>query len=693
MMRCLFFVSLFAGVTASSSSEAMSVGANPIRKVVTLMQNMQKEIEAEGAKEKELFEKFMCYCSGGQGALQKGIADAKAQVTENSAKVKSETAEKTQIAQELIDHKKDREGAKADIEESTMLRNKENAEYTAIKADSETNLAAMGKAIPALEKGMAGAALLQMPGGSVLRNIIDSYPKMDPMDRRNAQAFFQQGSDAEESTMGAGEIVGILKAMKDEMEADLKDAIAEEEKSVAGFNELKSSKETEIEMATEAVESKMARAGELAVSVVQTQDALDDAQQEVVDTEKFASTLVKECATKEAEMAERSKMRSMEVSAISEAIGILNDDDALDVFKKAVPSALVQNGGMGFLQRTNTKAGRAHKAVTILAFSAAKSQSVQMKMILYTLRSKLKLKSKGGFDEVIKMVDDMVVLLGKQQAEDEKQKSYCEGEFETAADEETATKTKLGQVDASLAEAIDSITQLAEEISALGVSINALDESTAQATEQRKEEHAQYVEQMQMNEAALGLVEKAKNRMQKFYNPALYKAPPKAASMLFQAPAFVQLRMKSDVAPPPAPEMPSGDVKKSGKSAGVIGMMDEIIRDLENDLKDMEYEEKTATKDYGELMADSQETRAGDSKALTGKQTSKAEVENKLMADKELRASTATDLKQVQAVIQELHAACDFIMQNFDLRKEARTNEIEGLKNAKAVLSGASFGF
>merc|ERR550514_692155 len=100
---------------------------------------------------------------------------------------------------------------------------------------------------------------------------------------------------------------------------------------------------------------------------------------------------------------------------------------------------------------------------------------------------------------------------------------------------------------------------------------------------------------------------------------------------------------------------------------------------------------KTAQKDYAELMADSQATRAGDSKALVGKQSTKAEKETELMTAKEIRSATSTDLKQVQTVIQDLHAACDFIMQNFNLRKEARTNEIEGLKNAKAVLSGASF--
>jgi len=303
------------------------------------------------------------------------------------------------------------------------------------------------------------------------------------------------------------------------------------------------------------------------------------------------------------------------------------------------------------------------------------------------------MKSAGGFDEVKKMIDDMVVLLGKQQKDDDTQKAYCEDEFEKSADEEAASKTKLAQTDAKLSELTDTIGTLMEEISALGASIAALDKSVADATEQRKEEHSAYVESMQMNEAAAGLVDKAKNRMQKFYNPTLYKAPPKTERSMEQktidAGTFVQVH--SNVAPPPAPEMPSGPVQKNAKSAGVIGMMDTIIRDLQNDMKDSEYEEKTAQKDYAGLMADSQATRAGDSKSLTGKTTTKAEVENELMTTKEVRSATATDLKQVQTVIQELHAACDFIMQNADLRKEARTNEIEGLKNAKAVLSGASF--
>merc|ERR550537_1599176 len=131
------------------------------------------------------------------------------------------------------------------------------------------------------------------------------------MDRQSATAFLEENSDYAPQS---GQIVGILKAMKDDMEAELKEAVEDEAKSVAGFGDLKASKEKEIEMATEAIETKMARAGELAVSVVQSKDALEDEKDEMADTQKFLGTLESECGTKEKEWAERSATRSQEVA-------------------------------------------------------------------------------------------------------------------------------------------------------------------------------------------------------------------------------------------------------------------------------------------------------------------------------------------------------------------------------------------
>jgi len=495
--------------------------------------------------------------------------------------------------------------------------------------------------------------------------------------------------------------LGIMKQMKESMEANLAEAEADEAKAAAGFSDLEASKKKEIEVATEAIESKTVRSGELAVSVVQTKDALEDTIQEVADNEKFVSQLDEQCAAKQKEWAVRQKARADEVQAISEAIGILNDDDALDVFKKAAPDAAA------FLQRSSprTRASKAKNAQAILASLAARKgvNSQELHLILYSMSSKLRLAAKGKvqkFDEIKKMIDDMVALLGKEQKDDDKQKSFCQDEFDRTADEEAAAKEKVAAITATIEEDTDALAQLTEEIATIQQEIKDIDKAVAQATEQRKEEHEESTNAAQMSQAALALVDKAKNRLKKFYQPSLLETKADSEEPqeggLFSS-SFVQIRshsrakdfMDSLGSQPEAPETFSGEVKKNEKSAGVIGMMDQIIRDLEMDMKDAEYEEKTAQDDYAKLMGESQATRQQDVKSIADKEAAKADLEAKLVTDKETATSHATELSNVQTAISDLHGTCDFIIQNYDLRKEARGNEIDALKNAKAMLSGA----
>merc|ERR1719454_1495817 len=155
-----------------------------------------------------------------------------------------------------------------------------------------------------------------------------------------------------------------MKQLKDEMEATLAETKDEEEKAVATFASLKSSKESEIETAKEAIETKTLRSGELSVTIVETQDALEDQQVELADSEKFLNNLDEQCATKQKEWDERQKVRAQEVAAVSEAIEILNDDDALDTFKKAIPAPeFVQ---VSLLQRSSRNNSPLNRATSIM---------------------------------------------------------------------------------------------------------------------------------------------------------------------------------------------------------------------------------------------------------------------------------------------------------------------------------------
>merc|ERR1719235_1794004 len=205
---------------------------------------------------------------------------------------------------------------------------------------------------------------------------------------------------------------------------------------------------------------------------------------------------------------------------------------------------------------------------------------------------------------------------------------------------------------------------------------------------------------MHLNEAAMQLIEKAKNRLQKFYNPTLYKAPPKTEDTMeekiIKAGTFAQIRShrskdEADVATLEMPDAPFSMYQKSEKSAGVLGLMDMMVKEIETDMKDAEYEEKTSQADYAKLMTESQETRQANSKGIVTKTASKAEVEAKLETTKETLTATNTDLDLIATTLGDLHMQCDFLLQNYDLRKEARANEVESLKTAKAILSGANF--
>merc|ERR1719487_2635941 len=106
-------------------------------------------------------------------------------------------------------------------------------------------------------------------------------------------------------------------------------------------------------------------------------------------------------------------------------------------------------------------------------------------------------------------------------------KEYCNAEFDAAEDKKKETARTIKDLETKIAEAEDAIGTLTDEIKALEDGIAELDKNVVKATEQRKDENAEYTELMASNTAAKQLVEMAKNRMNKFYNPKMYKPPPK----------------------------------------------------------------------------------------------------------------------------------------------------------------------
>merc|ERR1719262_1614687 len=180
-----------------------------------------------------------------------------------------------------------------------------------------------------------GASFLQSEAAGALRKIVSSRDSMDRYVRDELTEFLSTSTG---STGSSAEIVGILKQLLEDMEKELADMTSEEDAALQEFNALVSAKEKSIQSATEAIESKLERNGEVAVKIVNLKNDLSDAQESLAEDMKFSAELKKGCATAEVDYEERKKNRAQEAVAVQETIKILNDDDALDLFKKTLPS-------------------------------------------------------------------------------------------------------------------------------------------------------------------------------------------------------------------------------------------------------------------------------------------------------------------------------------------------------------------
>jgi CRISPR/Cas system CSM-associated protein Csm2 small subunit len=293
-----------------------------------------------------------------------------------------------------------------------------------------------------------------------------------------------------------------------------------------------------------------------------------------------------------------------------------------------------------------------------------------------------------GFEKVVGMVDGMVGVLEGEQVKDDSTDVWCLAELDKAKDEAKATGVDIEELESAVDEQRDAIASTASEIEELKAGLAELDKSVAEATELRKKEHEEYVDTAASNSAALELIGMAKNRMNKFYNPTLYKEPEKKEEEEF----FAQIAIRRAEQPGPAPET-FGEYKKSEGSDSIIGMIDSMIRDVETDMADAKRDEEEAQKDYEEDMNDAATKRSDDSKLMVTKEGEKAEKSTKLEDLKESKRTKSGELDILESKIDNLHKTCDFLIEHYKGIKEERTKEEEGLKSAKMVLAGAKLGF
>merc|ERR1712127_894850 len=224
--------------------------------------------------------------------------------------------------------------------------------------------------------------------------------------------------------------------MSDEMAKALKEAEAAETEAIKVYEALMAAKQKEVETLNALIEEKLTRKGELGVELAGGLNELEDTTTAVAEDEKFLAELKVGCATKEKEWADVCKTRQEELVALAETIKILNDDDALELFKKTLPSAA------SLLQVAETAQSVRKRALLAIREATEHSRHLGVQPQLDLIGLALKGKSQG-FEKVIGMIDEMVANLKKEQEDDEAKKEYCDKEFDTSEDKKKVLELKL----------------------------------------------------------------------------------------------------------------------------------------------------------------------------------------------------------------------------------------------------------
>jgi len=650
----------------------------PVSKVITLLKDMLKQLEKEAAEDEEIYDKMACWCETNDKEKTKSIADAEARIEQLTTKIEELTAVSARLNTEIKNLEKEVAKNQEALDQATAIRQKQLAEFNAEEKDLLESISALKAAITVLSKHHGGS-LLQMPRSHMLGVATTLQHEMQKHDsllkgvltksERRAAAAFIQAPDYFDATPTfkqsyapqSGEIFGILKQMKETFESNLSASQKEEMANQKAYEDLKAAKEAEIAAGQAQIDSKTQELADTDEKLAHAKEDIEDTKASLSADEQFLMMLKEKCQMTDKEWEERQKTRQLEMEAVSKALAVLSSDDAHDLFTRTFNPSFVQRSGL-------TQSSRRTQASKLLSAVAHKLNSPR----LATLAVQVRL---DAFTRVKKAIDDMIAQLLKEKADEIKHKDFCVDEFNTNQLQTEKKEREKQDLIAKIEDLELTIKELTEAIATLKAEIAEMQVQLKRAGEDREKENKEFQMTVADQRETQKLLKAALSILQDFYGKK--KAPA----------AFLQ--KQEPVGPPPPPGFET--YKKSAASGGVVDMIQQII----NDAKAMEAEairsEEDAQKAYEDFVKETNSSIEAKSKDIVDKSEQKATAEADLVETKESKESVMIELEQLSNYNAELHQSCDFVLKNFELRQTARDEEVEALKQAKAILSGAKF--
>jgi len=383
-------------------------------------------------------------------------------------------------------------------------------------------------------------------------------------------------------------------------------------------------------------------------------EAKEDLEQEkktLAENQKFLKNLKELCTDADKNFQERKAMRLKEIQAVSETIELLTAEEARDAM----------SGTYNFFQNS---AGKINKNRQVAAKALRQAAAKHKDPRLSALATSVEL---DAFTKVKKAIDDMITMLKKQMEDEVKKSDYCKAELQENEMSIAKTTDEKAALEAHSAKLSEDIKALEDAIATAKAAIEQLRVDLQRAGEDRLTANIDFQKTVADQTMTVEVLKKALARLAKFYDESLLQ--------------------KSAKQTPPVPQM---EYKKNAGSGGVMQMIEKLIQEAKELIADSRKEEQSAQAGYEATVADTNDSVASLQAEITSKTKAKVAAKKEKTETEADIADAAAELAGLDKYNIELHADCDYVLKNFDVRQKARGEEIEALQQAKQILSGAN---
>jgi len=685
MQRLRALPAVFALLVCTQASHALKAQANPLGKVLQLMDSLAAKITQEGEVEAKAYKEFFAWCDDASRSKKFEIKSGTAKKEKLGASIDKSTADSEAATAKIEDLAASLAATDTDLKSATAVRTAEASDFASSEAELLETIDTLSRALSVIEREMAkkpaAFAQLDTAGRQGLvgaLNAIAEAASLPGADRRRLAALLQarQSGEADGEELGApaaavyksqsSGIVDVLEDLKEKAEEELSGLRKAEVNARHSYAMLKQSLEDQTTADDkDLADERASKASSEEAKAIASGD-LAETERDLADATSALQMANENCMQTAADHEATVKAREEELRVIAEAKKILADS-----------SGGAEAQAYGFLQSSSSRAGsrlrtRADLAraevLSLVKRLAKENHSAALAQLASRISAVLKLGSSAGEDPFAKvrgLISDLISKLEAQASSEADEKAYCDEQLAKTEAKKSELEDDVSRLTAKIDQAVARSASLRASVKQLQDELATLAKEQAEMDKIRQEEHAAFVEAKADLEAGLEGVRKALGVLRDYYG---------GAAMLQEGAVHAQ------------PAMPAAHAKATGAGSSIIGILEVVEADFAKSLATEETGEDGAQAEYEKTTHANALTKTRKDQDVTYQTkefTGLDKQVNDLTSDRETMDSELSAVLEYYAKIKE---RCIAKPEKYEERKARREAEIKGLKEALTVL-------